>query len=84
MIGCSPSLSVATASRSIRFAMSAFGERDKVQETTIVEAVDHRGKPALVPVHGELGDVRDPQHVRRVGVEVPLHEVRRGLADLAA
>lgn len=35
MIGCSPSLSVATASRSIRFAMSAFGERDKVQETTI-------------------------------------------------
>ena len=48
-----------------------------------VEAVDHRGKPALVPVHGELGDVRDPQHVRRVGVEVPLHEVRRGLADLA-
>ena len=48
-----------------------------------VEAVDHRGKPALIPVHSELGDVRDPQRVRRVGVEVPLHEVRRGLADLS-
>ena len=64
--------------------MSAFGERDKVQETTIPSKQSTTGgKPALVPVHGELGDVRDPQHVRRVGVEVPLHEVRRGLADLA-
>ena len=38
-----------------------------------VEAVDHRGKPALAPVHGEPGDVRGPTacSARRCGSPAP-------------
>ena len=49
-----------------------------------VMAVDHRRQVRLARGDAELGDVRDPQAVRRLGVEVPVHEVRGRLAaDLA-
>lgn len=48
-----------------------------------VEAVDDRRQPALVAVHGELGDVREPQFIRPPGVEVAFHEVGRSQRQLA-
>ena len=47
-----------------------------------VEAVDDRRQPAFVAVHGELGDVREPQHVRLVCMEVAFHEAGRRLGKL--
>ncbi len=45
---------------SIRFAMSAFGERDKVQETTIPSKQSTTGESQhLYPSMERIGDVRD-------------------------
>ena len=48
-----------------------------------VIAVDDRRQVHLARRDRELGDVRDPQPVRRGGVEVAVHEIRGRAADLA-
>lgn len=48
-----------------------------------VVAVDHGRRAGLARGNRELREVRDPQHVRTLGVEIPVHQVRRGLGQLA-
>ncbi len=48
-----------------------------------VVAVDHGRQVRLARGDGKLREVRDPQHVRPFGVEIPVHQVLRGLGQLA-
>ena len=48
-----------------------------------VVAVDHGRQVGLARGDGELREVRDPQHVRPLGVEVAVHQIRRCLGQLA-
>ena len=56
---------------------------DRVRHDHAVVAVDHRGKVHLAVTGLDLGDVREPFHVRRGSGEVPVDEVVRRGRDLA-
>lgn len=75
--------------RGARVAKHAVGQggvgarADRPGDGHAVVAVDDRRQVHLARRDRELGDVRDPQPVRRGGVEVAVHEIRGCAADLA-
>ena len=75
--------------RGARVAKHAVGQggvgarADRPGDGHAVMAVDDRRQVHLARRDRELGDVRDPQPVRRGGVEVAVHEIRGCAADLA-
>ena len=56
---------------------------DRPRDRKPVVAVDHGRQVGLARGNRELGQVRDPQHVRTLGVEVAVHQVLRGFGELA-
>ena len=56
---------------------------DRPRDRKPVVAVDHGRQIGLARGNRELREVRDPQHVRTLGVEVAVHQVLRRLGGLA-
>ena len=56
---------------------------DRPRDRKPVVAVDHGRQIGLARGNRELREVRDPQHVRTLGVEVAVHQVLRGFGELA-
>lgn len=56
---------------------------DRPRDRKPVVAVDHGRQVHLARENRELREVRDPQHVRPFGVEIPVHQVLQGLGQLA-
>lgn len=75
--------------RGARVGEHAVGQRrvraraDRPGDRHAVVAVDHGRQVRLARGDGKLREVRDPQHVRPFGVEIPVHQVLRGLGQLA-
>ena len=75
--------------RGARVGEHAVGQRrvragaDRPRDGKPVVAVDHGRQIGLACGNRELGQVRDPQHVRTLGVEVAVHQVLRRLGRLA-
>ena len=75
--------------RGARVGEHAVGQRrvragaDRPGDRHAVVAVDHGRQVRLARGDGKLREVRDPQHVRPFGVEIPVHQVLRGLSQLA-
>ena len=75
--------------RGARVQQHAVGQRrvraraDRPRDGKPVVAVDDRRQVGLSRGNRELGQVRDPQPVRRLGVEVAVHQVLRRLGQLA-
>ena len=75
--------------RGARVGEHAVGQRrvragaDRPGDRHAVMAVDHGRRAGLARGDRELREVRDPRHVRTLGVEIPVHQVRRGLGQLA-
>ena len=75
--------------RGARVGEHAVGQRrvraraDRPGDRHAVMAVDHGRQACLARGDGKLREVRDPQHVRPFGVEIPVHQVLRGLGQLA-
>ena len=84
MIGFSPVLE-----RGARVGEHAVGQcrvragADRPRDRKPVVAVDHGRQIGLARGNRELREVRDPQHVRTLGVEVAVHQVLRRLGRLA-
>ena len=55
---------------------------DRPRDRKPVVAVDHGRQAGLARGNRELREVRDPQHVRTLGVEVAVHQIRRRLGQL--
>ena len=55
---------------------------DRPRDRKPVVAVDHGRQIGLARGNRELREVRDPQHVRTLGVEVAVHQIRRRLGQL--
>ena len=72
-----------------RVRQHAVGQRrvqaraDRTGDRHAVMAVDHGRQVGLARGDRELREVRDPRHVRPFGVEIPVHQVRRRLGQLA-
>ena len=70
--------------RGARVGEHAVGQRrvragaDRPGDRYAVVAVDHGRQVRLARGDGKLREVRDPQHVRPFGVEIPVHQVLRG------
>lgn len=75
--------------RGARVGEHAVGQRrvraraDRPGDRHAVMAVDHGRQAGLARGDREFREVRDPQHVRPFGVEIPVHQVLRGLGQLA-
>ena len=75
--------------RGARVGEHAVGQRrvragaDRPGDRHAVVAVDHGRHVDLARGNRELREVRDPQHVRTLGVEVAVHQVLRRLGQLA-
>lgn len=75
--------------RGARVGEHAVGQRrvragaDRPGDRHAVVAVDHGRQVRLARGDGKLREVRDPQHVRPFGVEIPVHQVLRGFGELA-
>ena len=75
--------------RGARVGEHAVGQRrvragaDRPGDRHAVVAVDHGRQVRLARGDGKLREVRDPQHVRTLGVEVAVHQVLRRLGQLA-
>ena len=75
--------------RGARVGEHAVGQRrvrvraDRPRDGKPVVAVDDGRQIGLACGNRELGQVRDPQHVRTLGVEVAVHQVLRRLGQLA-
>ena len=75
--------------RVARVGEHAVGQRrvraraDRPRDRHAVVAVDHGRQVGLARGDRELREVRDPQHVRPLGVEIPVHQIRRRLGQLA-
>ena len=80
---------LAVLERGARVGEHAVGQRrvragaDRPGDRHAVMAVDHGRQVGLARGDGKLREVRDPQHVRPFGVEIPVHQVLRGLGQLA-
>ena len=83
MIGFSPSLSVGQVSADAVGQRRVRARADRSGGRHAVVAVDRGRQVRLVRGDRELGQVRDPQHVRSLGVEVAAHQIRRRLGQLA-
>ena len=56
---------------------------DRPGDRHAVVAVDHGRQVGLPRGDREFREVRDPQHVRPLGVEIAVHQVLRRLGELA-
>ena len=56
---------------------------DRPRDRQPVVAVDDRRQVRLARRNAELGQVRDPQHVRLAGMEITVHKVLRRFRQLA-
>ena len=80
---------LAVLERGARVQQHAVGQRrvraraDRPRDGKPVVAVDDRRQVGLARRNRELGQVRDPQPVRRLGVEVAVRQVLRRLGRLA-
>ena len=80
---------LAVLERGARVGEHAVGQRrvraraDRPGDRHAVMAVDHGRQVGLARRDRELREVRDPQHVRPFSVEIPVHQVRRRLGQLA-
>ena len=84
MIGFSPVPERgATRRRACRWPTPRSAGADCPRDGKPVVAVDHGRQIGLACGNRELGQVRDPQHVRTLGVEVAVHQVLRRLGRLA-
>src|SRR5690606_37442026 len=57
--------------------------RDTPAHDAATERIDHKGHVDEATPCGHIGEIRDPQLVRSLGAEVPLHQVQRPLCPVA-